>query len=85
MMRSLTCMIVLVTLPACMMLGVREQRRKLDAACQIGGRVDAERGVAAPLIVVLARQVGSDPAARESWRISPTTSWSRRRDSGSLS
>ena len=69
-MRFLTCLLVLATLPACMVLGVREQRRKLDAACQIGGRVDAEHDPSAPLIVVLARQIGSDPAKRESWQVS---------------
>ncbi|HEX5107265.1 MAG TPA: alpha/beta fold hydrolase [Vicinamibacterales bacterium] len=69
-MRLLTSLLVLAMLPACMVLGVREQRRKLDAACQIGGRVEAEQNSAAPLIVVLARQTGSDPASRESWQIS---------------
>jgi len=69
-MRFLTCLLVLATLPAYMVLGVREQRRKLDAACQIGGRVDAEQNPTAPLIVVLARQIGTDPASRDSWQIS---------------
>ena len=51
------------------MLAVKEQQAKIDATCRIGGRVDAERVDAAPLIVVLARQVGADPTARESWQV----------------
>jgi len=43
------------------MLAVKEQQAKIDAACRIGGRVDVEpqasRREAAPIIVVLARQV----------------------------
>jgi pimeloyl-ACP methyl ester carboxylesterase len=68
-MRVLTTLILLAAVPACSVIGVREQRRKLDAACHIGGRVDAERNAAAPLIVVLARQIASDPSSRESWQI----------------
>ena len=54
---------------ACGMLHVKEQQAKLDAFCTIRGQVEAERGDAAPLVVVLARQVGTDPMKRESWQI----------------
>ena len=56
-------------LPACGMLHVKEQQAKIDAFCQIGGSVDAERKDAAPLIVVLARMVGTDPMQRDSWQV----------------
>ena len=55
--------VLLAALTACGMLAVKEQQAKLDANCRIGGRVDAERVDAAPLIVVLARQRG------ETWQV----------------
>ena len=45
------------------MLDVKEQQAKIDAACLVGGRVDAERKDAVPIIVVLVRQVG------EKWQV----------------
>ena len=51
------------------MLAVKGQQAKIDATCTIGGRVEAERKDAAPIIVVLARQAGADPGKRESWQV----------------
>jgi pimeloyl-ACP methyl ester carboxylesterase len=65
-MASLACSAVLA---GCGFLDVREQQAKMDATCAIGGRVDAERRDAAPLIVVLVRQTGADPGKRESWQV----------------
>ena len=62
-MKILVCIVLVGTLSACGMLAVKEQQVKIDAACIIGGRVDAERKDAAPLIIVLARQAG------EKWQI----------------
>jgi pimeloyl-ACP methyl ester carboxylesterase len=59
----------LLFLSACGMLHVKEQQAKIDALCTLGGTVEAERRVAAPLVVVLARQVGADRSKRESWQI----------------
>src|SRR5688500_5374234 len=50
-------------LSACGMLDVKEQQAKLDAACMVGGRVDAERKDAVPIVVVLVRQAG------EKWQV----------------
>src|SRR5687768_16678523 len=52
-MRIPLCIVLAASLSACGMLAVKEQQAKLDANCRIGGRVDAERVDAAPLIVVL--------------------------------
>ena len=60
---------LLAAVPACGMLHVKEQQAKIDATCTIGGHVEAERRQAAPIIVVLGRQVGADPQKRESWQI----------------
>jgi pimeloyl-ACP methyl ester carboxylesterase len=68
-MRILVCISVAVALGACGMLDVKQQQRKIDANCVIGGRVEAERRDEAPLIVVLARQTGADPMKRESWQV----------------
>jgi len=56
-------------LAACGMLHVKEQQAKLDALCRVSGTVDAERKAAAPLVVVLVRQVGADAALRQSWQL----------------
>src|SRR5881394_3590936 len=53
----------------CGMLHVKEQQAKMDAFCVIGGRVEAERKDAVPLVVVLARQTGADPMQRDSWQV----------------
>ena len=60
---------LLAAVPACGMLHVKEQQAKIDAVCTIGGHVEAERRQAAPIIVVLARQVGADADKRESWQV----------------
>jgi pimeloyl-ACP methyl ester carboxylesterase len=54
---------------ACGMLHVKEQQAKMDAFCTIRGQIAAERGDAAPLVVVLARQIGADVTKRESWQV----------------
>lgn len=63
MVRIARCIVLLAALSGCGMLAVKGQQAKLDASCRIGGRVDAERIDAAPLIVVLARQRG------ETWQV----------------
>jgi len=68
-MKALVCIAVLAALASCAMLDVKEQQAKIDAVCIIGGRVDAERKDAAPIIVLLARQIGADPEKRESWQL----------------
>jgi uncharacterized alpha/beta hydrolase family protein len=68
-MRRLAAVCLFPALAACGMLHVKEQQAKLDAFCTISGRVEAERKESAPLVVVLARQVGEDPMKRESWQI----------------
>jgi pimeloyl-ACP methyl ester carboxylesterase/uncharacterized protein (DUF2141 family) len=67
--RILTCVVLLAAVAACGMLHVKEQQAKIDAVCTIGGHVEAERRQAAPIIVVLARQVGADADKRESWQV----------------
>lgn len=62
-MKRLFGVVLLAALSACGMLAVKEQQQKIDAVCSIGGRVEAERKDAAPIIVVLARRVG------EKWQI----------------
>ena len=62
-MRGLLIPALLASLAACAMLDVKPQQAKIDAACRIGGRVDAERVDAAPLIVVLGRRSG------ETWQV----------------
>jgi len=62
--------ILLAAVPTgCGMLHVKEQQAKMDAFCVIGGRVEAERKDAVPLVVVLARQTGADPMQRDSWQV----------------
>jgi pimeloyl-ACP methyl ester carboxylesterase len=68
-MRILACISALAALAACGMLDVKQQQKKIDANCIIGGHVDAERRDEVPLIVVLARQTGADPMKRESWQV----------------
>ncbi len=68
-MRLLVCIVALAAMSACGMLDVKEQQAKIDAVCRIGGSVEAERKAAAPIIVVLARQIGADFEKRESWQI----------------
>jgi len=60
---------VAVLAAGCGMLHVKEQQAKIDAFCVISGHVEAERKQAAPLVVVLARQIGEDPMKRESWQV----------------
>ena len=55
-MRYLPALLLAAALGACGMLEVGEQQAKIDATCRIGGRIDAERVDAAPLIVVLVRK-----------------------------
>ena len=54
---------------ACGFLHVREQQAKLDAVCGIEGSVRVDDGRQAPLVVLLARQTGEDPARRDSWQL----------------
>jgi len=54
--RLLAGLVLAAALGACGILDVGKQQEKIDAACRIGGRVDAERVDAAPLIVVLLRR-----------------------------
>ena len=68
-MKLLVCIVALAALSACGMFAVKEQQQKIDANCVIGGRVEAERKDAAPIIVALARQVGADAEKRESWQL----------------
>jgi len=68
-MRNALWIALLAALTGCGMFAVKEQQAKIDALCVLGGRVEAERAVPAPLIVVLARQTGADPQKRESWRV----------------
>ena len=68
-MRFAGCLLLLAAISGCGMLAVKGQQAKIDAACHIGGRIDAERVDAAPLIVVLARKIGEDPARAESWQV----------------
>jgi len=60
---------LVAALSGCGMLHVKEQQAKIDAFCTLSGSVDAERRADAPLVVVLARQTGADPAQRDSWQI----------------
>jgi pimeloyl-ACP methyl ester carboxylesterase len=60
---------LLTALTGCGMLAVKGQQATIDALCVISGHVEAEANVPAPLIVVLARQTGTDPGRRESWTI----------------
>jgi hypothetical protein len=62
-MRILPCILIAAALAGCGMLAVKQQQEKLDAFCRIGGRVDAERREAAPIVVVLARPAG------DSWQL----------------
>jgi pimeloyl-ACP methyl ester carboxylesterase len=50
---------------------VPEQQRLLDHACTIDGSVrgPADASAPRPLVVVLARKVGDDPQARDSWQL----------------
>ena len=68
-MRTLSVLVAVCFLAGCGMLHVKEQQAKLDAFCTLSGNVEAERRGAAPLVVVLARQVGADRTKRESWQI----------------
>jgi uncharacterized alpha/beta hydrolase family protein/uncharacterized protein (DUF2141 family) len=65
----LAAVVLLFLLSSCGMLHVKEQQAKLDAFCTLSGNVEAERSVAAPLVVVLARQIGADRTKRDSWQI----------------
>jgi len=65
----LAAAVLLFALSACGMLHVKEQQAKIDAFCTLSGNVEAERRVEAPLVVVLARQVGADRTKRESWQV----------------
>jgi pimeloyl-ACP methyl ester carboxylesterase len=69
-MRFLLLFAAALALSACMMLDIREQQAKLDQFCAIEGRVSAERKEQKPLVVVLLRKIGADPARRESWQVS---------------
>jgi pimeloyl-ACP methyl ester carboxylesterase len=62
-MRILPGIVLATALAGCGMFAVKEQQAKLDATCRIGGRVDAERKADAPIVVVLARQLG------EKWQL----------------
>jgi pimeloyl-ACP methyl ester carboxylesterase len=66
---TLVATVLIAASTGCGMLHVKEQQAKLDAFCTISGKVKAERKEAAPLVVVLARQIGEDPMKRESWQI----------------
>ena len=57
-MRILACIVLATALAGCGMFAVKEQQQKIDAACRIGGRVDAERKADAPIIVALLRKAG---------------------------
>lgn len=57
-MRIPAWIVLAAALAGCGMFAVKEQQQKLDALCRIGGRVDAERREAVPIVVVLARRAG---------------------------
>jgi uncharacterized alpha/beta hydrolase family protein len=61
--KPLPLLALLIALGGCALLDVGEQQAKMDAACRIGGSIDAERADAAPLIVVLLRRSG------EKWQV----------------
>jgi pimeloyl-ACP methyl ester carboxylesterase len=54
---------------ACGFFHVREQQAKIDALCSIEGSVRVDDGGQAPLVVLLARLTGEDPARRDSWQL----------------
>jgi pimeloyl-ACP methyl ester carboxylesterase len=66
---ALVLSVLIAGTTGCGMLHVKEQQAKIDAFCVIGGRVEAERKDAAPLVVVLARQTGADLTRRDSWQL----------------
>ncbi|HVY05654.1 MAG TPA: hypothetical protein VHB46_06720 [Burkholderiales bacterium] len=48
---------------------VQPQQKKIDEACRIEGTVRAEDPENHPLVVVLARLVGTDPRQRSAWQV----------------
>jgi len=61
--------VLLLSLASCKMFDVNEQLERLDAACRIAGSVSAERPETAPIVVILARQVGADATRIDSWQV----------------
>ena len=57
------------------MLAVKGQQQKIDAACRIGGRVEAERKVDAPIIVALLRQADGKPQLADHFVLEGPGSW----------
>src|SRR5262245_65598875 len=57
-MRLPACIVLAAALAGCGMFAVKEQQQKIDAACRIDGRIDAERKADAPLIVPLLPHAG---------------------------
>jgi len=67
--RFIIVITLLAAVSGCGLFAVKEQQAKLDAFCRVGGQIDAERRDKVPLVVVLARLAGDDPAKAESWKI----------------
>jgi len=64
---KLTLLLWLGALQGCVFQDVKEQQARVAANCPVEGEVVAERREAVPLVVLLLRQVGTDPAQRDSW------------------